>query len=49
MPAGAASLGIDDHVTVFQELIGNLNSRLQEAAAIVLEVEDKAFHAILLQ
>ena len=49
LPARPASLGIDDHVIVPQELIGDLHGRLEIAAAVVLEVEEQRLHAFFLQ
>jgi len=46
---GPASFGIDDHVIVPQELIGDLHGRLEIAAAVVLEVEEQRLHAFFLQ
>ena len=45
----ATSLGIDDHLVLGQQLIGNVDSRLQVAAAILLKVEHKALHAFNFQ
>ena len=45
----AQSAGINDEVVLRQELIGNLHCRLQIASAILLKVEQKVLHALLLQ
>ena len=44
-----AALRIDNKVVLFQEFIGYLDGCLQVAAAIVLQIEQQVFHALLLQ
>ena len=42
----ATSFGIDDEAAAIQQLVGDLYSCLQVAAAILLKVEDKGLHAL---
>ena len=44
-----APLGIDDELVVRQKLVGNINGGLEIAATVVLKVEHKVGHALLLE
>src|SRR5690606_15345503 len=45
----APALGVDDHVAGGKELVRDPDGHLHEAARVVAEVEDEAFHALRLE
>ena len=42
----AAAAGVDDHLVLGEELVGDADRHLHQAAGVVAEVEDEAFHAL---
>ena len=49
LTGSSTTIGIDYQITLLQELISYLRRSLQIASTIILQVEDKVFHALLLQ
>ena len=49
LTGSCTTTGINDEISLLQELVGYLSRCLKVAATIILEVEDKVFHSLLFQ